>query len=237
MEGVKDKVIVVVGATGGMGTELCERLIAGGAKLAIAGRSQERVETLAAELRGKGGEVLSETVDVKDESQMQVLFRSAVEEYGRCDVLINLAGLSIPAKIETMTEAQFDESLDVNLKGTFFACKHFIRAVDPAAGGLIVNLGSMAAKRANGGAPVYCTAKAALQMFSQGLALQVKEKNIRVTTLHPGGTDTGFWGDRAVPREKMLKASDVVDVILFVLSVNPRVAVHEIAFESFEMLN
>ena len=91
----------------------------------------------------------------------------------------------------------------------------------------------MAAKRANPNAPLYCTAKAALSMFSDGMAMQVKENNIRVTTLSPGGTDTGFWGDRKVNRAKFLKADDVADVMLFVMKSNNYIVFHDIAFESF----
>jgi short-subunit dehydrogenase len=124
----------------------------------------------------------------------------------------------------------------VNLKGTFLCSKHFIAYADPVQGGLIVHMGSMAAKRANPKAPLYCTAKAAVNMFSQGLALQLKANNIRVTTLNPGATDTGFWGDRLVPRDKFMTASDVAEVLLFVLRMNPNVVFHEIDFESFAML-
>jgi short-subunit dehydrogenase len=91
----------------------------------------------------------------------------------------------------------------------------------------------MAARRANPNAPVYCAAKAAVAMFSQGLALQAKERNVRVTTLMPGPTDTAFWGNRQVPREKFLQVDDVVAAVRFVLSLPDRVVVHELAFESF----
>jgi NAD(P)-dependent dehydrogenase (short-subunit alcohol dehydrogenase family) len=132
-----------------------------------------------------------------------------------------------------MTVEQFDQSMDVNLKGTFLCSKHFVPLIDTPQGGQIINMGSMAAKRANPNAPLYCTAKAAVNMFSQGLALQLIEKNIRVTTLNPGATDTGFWGNRQVPREKFMTGGDVAEAVMFVLLMNPRVVVHELNFESF----
>jgi len=106
--------------------------------------------------------------------------------------------------------------------------------VEEGAGALVVNISSVAAKRANPNAPLYCAAKAALSMMADGLALQVGAKNIRVTTLSPGAADTQFWGTRKVPREKFLKVEDVVEVIRFVLTMPARVVFHDIVFESFD---
>ena len=99
-----------------------------------------------------------------------------------------------------------------------------------------LTIGSMAAKRANGNAPLYCTAKAAVNMLSAGMAIQFKERNVRVTTLNPGGADTPFWGDRPIKRENLLKATDVAEVMEFVLTRESRVAFSEINFESFFMM-
>ena len=103
------------------------------------------------------------------------------------------------------------------------------KAADPA---IIVNIGSMAARNANGNAPLYCTAKAAVNMLSKALLLQVGSKKIRVTTVNPGGADTAFWGERKVDRTKLMNAEDVCDVIMFVLTSNPNIQIHEISFES-----
>ena len=146
------------------------------------------------------------------------------------NALANLAGLSIPGQIPETEESAYDLMMDVNVKGTFLCCKYFAdKAADPA---IIVNIGSMAARNANGNAPLYCTAKAAVNMLSRGLLLQVGSKNIRVTTVNPGGADTPFWGTRTVDRTKLMQAEDVVDIILFVLKSNPKVQIHDIYFES-----
>ena len=147
--------------------------------------------------------------------------------------MLNLPGLSRVGPIAEMPIEEFEKILDVNVRGTFLCAKHFLAGVDAERGGLVVNFASMAAKRANPNAPVYCTAKAAVAMFSQGLALQAKESNVRVTTLCPGPTNTPFWGDRPVPREKFMTVDDIVSTVQFVLSLPEHVVVHEIAFESF----
>ena len=132
---------------------------------------------------------------MSSEADIESFTRRAVERFGAPDCLLNLAGLSIPTKIAELNVADYELMLDVNLKGSLLMSKYFARAVDSERGGLIVNIGSMAAKRANANAPLYCTAKAAVNMLSAGMQQQFKEQNIRVTTLNPGGADTPFWGE------------------------------------------
>ena len=148
----------------------------------------------------------------------------------RLDALFNLAGLSIPTQMETVSGEDFDKMLDVNVKGTLLASKHYARHCVET-GGLILNIGSMAARRANGNAPLYCTAKSAVNMLSAGMQLQLGGKDIRVTTLNPGGADTPFWGTRKVDRGTLMQADDVVDVMLFVLD-HPRMVFYSLDFES-----
>jgi NAD(P)-dependent dehydrogenase (short-subunit alcohol dehydrogenase family) len=228
-----NKTIVITGAAGGMGQAIARALAADKAQLAISDADPNRLHQLESELKSQSPNLLAHPADVTDESSMQTFIAAARERFGSLDVLLNLAGLSIPGQIAEMAVEDFDRTLDVNLKGTFLGSKHFLAAVDPQRGGLIVNIASVAAKTANPNAPVYCTAKAAVSMFSQGLALQAKAKNVRVTTLLPGATDTAFWGDRPVPREKFLQPDDVVAAIRFVLALPPHVVVHELLFESF----
>lgn len=235
MKRTENKVIVVAGATGGIGEQLCDDLARQGAKLALCGTNPEKVSALCARLRdNREADVYGACVDVTEEGQVTEFLKEAENRYGTPDALINLAGLSIPGKIEKTEESVYDILMDVNVKGTFLMAKHF--AEHAQAGAQIINLGSMAARRVNGGAPLYCMAKTAVNILSQGLSLQLAEKKIRVTTLNPGGVDTPFWGDRPVKRDKLMLPQDVVDTILFVLDTNPRVAIHSIDFESMEML-
>ena len=158
----------------------------------------------------------------------------AGEAYGRIDALVNLAGLSIPSKIVETEESVYDLMMDVNVKGVYLMSKYFAQyAADDAR---MINIGSMAARRTNANAPLYCMAKSAVNVLSEGLSLQLAAKGIHVTTLNPGGADTPFWGDRPVKREKLLQAQDIVDVILFVLNSNSRVVIHSVDFESIQMI-
>lgn len=224
MNTLKDRRVVITGAGGGMGRAICAMLSGEGARLALC-------DLDAAELPQAA---LSMAVDITDEAQVAAFMDAANTALGRLDVLLNLAGVSIPAKIAEMDEADYDTVMDVNVKGAFLASKYFLRYAGE--GGQAVHIGSMAALRANANAPVYCTAKAAVNMLAQGLALQAAAQGVRVTTLNPGGADTPFWGNRPVAREKLLQASDIVEVIRFVLTIPAHVALHQINFESFAMM-
>lgn len=228
------KTVVVTGASGGMGTILCERLAAKGANLAVCSVDKEGLERLAENLKKYDIKVVCEVVDITNEDEVKA-FMAKAAELGSLAGLANLAGLSIPGQIPEFDVASYDTMIDVNLKGTFIMSKHFANVADEQA--IIVNIGSMAAINANGNAPLYCTAKAAVNMFSKAMLLQVGKKNIRVSTINPGGADTAFWGTRTVDKSKLMQAEDVVNVIEFVLCSDPCIQIHEISFESFARFN
>lgn len=232
---MKDKVVMITGAAGGIGTVLCRKLAEMGAKLALASNQDEKLPELCSGLAaGYDAEVFGKVFDVTKEEEAKNFVEEASAKFGRIDALINLAGLSIPGKIAETSEADYDLTMDVNVKGAFLMAKQFAGHASEDA--RIINIGSMAARRTNGNAPLYCMAKAAVNVLSQGLAIQLAEKKIHVTTLNPGGADTPFWGDRPVKREKLLRAEDISAVILFVLQADSRIAIHSIDFESALML-
>ena len=140
------KNVVITGASGGMGRILCERLAQMGAKLSICS-NDEAVMDFAKELSAET-EVFAKAFDVADEAQVKAFFEEAYAKNGEFYALANLAGLSIPGQIPETEESAYDLMMDVNVKGTFLCCKYFAHnAADPA---IIVNIGSMAARNANG---------------------------------------------------------------------------------------
>jgi len=230
----KNKNVVVTGASGGMGKVLCKRLAEQGAYLSICSNDSEALLAMTEEL-SKVTKVFSKTVDITNEKEVAEFYEEAYSENGDFYAVANLAGLSIPGAIAETEEVSYDKMVDVNLKGTFFSCKHFVKhAADSA---IVVNVGSMAALNANPNAPLYCTSKAAVNMFSKALLLQFGKQNIRVTTVNPGGADTTFWGTRAVDKTKLMLAEEVVDILMFVICSNPSVQIHEISFESMTKFN
>jgi NAD(P)-dependent dehydrogenase (short-subunit alcohol dehydrogenase family) len=234
MTSLKDRVVVIVGAAGGMGSAIVADLTGAGVRLALADVNQAALAAIESQAQAAGAQVLSRTLDSTAEDQIAAFFASVKAHFGGADALIYLPGLSIPAKIESMAVEDYDRTFDVNVKGAFLAAKHFMQIVQPERGGQILLTSSMASKRANPNAPVYCAAKASLSMLAQGLALQAKDKNVRVTTLLPGPTNTAaFWGARPVPREKFMTTDDIALVVRFILDLPDHVVMHEVDFESF----
>ena len=234
MTALKDRVVVIFGAGGGMGSAITADLASSVGRLALADLDQAALSTVESQARTTGAQVLATALDSTQEEQVGAFLAAVKDRFGCADALIYLPGLSIPAKIESMAIADYDKTFDVNVKGAFLAAKHFLGVVDPGRDGQILLTSSMASKRANPSAPVYCAAKAAVSMLAQGLALQAKEKNVRVTTLLPGPTNTaGFWGSRPVPREKFMTTTDIARLVRFILELPAHIVMHEVDFESF----
>jgi NAD(P)-dependent dehydrogenase (short-subunit alcohol dehydrogenase family) len=225
--------VVVTGAAGGIGSALARRLHAAGSRLALTSRDSDRLGGLVQELGGPGERVWAQSADLADEPSVESLFEGVREHLGSIDALVNVAGLSRPGQVTETSLADFDQIWHANVTSAFLASKHAVPLIDAEAGGAVINVGSVAGLRPNATAPLYCTAKAALEMFTRAFALQVKQRHIRVTALNPGGTDTPFWGDRAVDRSKLMSAEDVVDVITFVLAAPSTVQISAVEFEPF----
>lgn len=233
---LKGKNALVTGASGGMGLLLCDMMANAGMNLALCSVDRDGLDAQVKALNEKYDiKIVSDTVDATNESETAAFVAMAADKLGKLDFLINLAGLSIPNNYCETDEAVYEKIMDFNIKGAFLTSKHFAEvAASPA---LIINIGSMAARNTNANAPIYCMAKAAVNKLSEGLLLQYGKKNIRVTTINPGGTDTPFWGSRAVDKSKLMQAKDVVSVIWFVLNLSENVQMHSMDFESFAKFN
>lgn len=236
MNPLKDKNIVILGATGGFGRAVTAKVAAHGANLALGDLDAAALETVAAEGRAAGaGQVTTATVNVTEEESVRSFFESVKSGLGGADIMLYLPGLSVAAPVTDMAVADYDKIVDVNLKGLFLSAKYFVPLTSPERHPLLSFISSQAATRANPNAPVYCAAKAAVAMFGQGLALQLMQRGVRVTAFKPGPVDTrGFWGDRPVPREKFMQVEDVARVIEFTFSLPDHLVMHEVSFESYE---
>ena len=236
MPELKELTVIVTGAAHGMGRAIASMLAAEGAGVALSDRDGDALAAVEKELRQGDARLLAQTVDVTQEDQVAAFFERIDQELGGADVLLNIPGLSVAGPIAEMQLDDYRKIFDVNMMGTFLCSKHFLARVNPEHGGLIVNFASMASKRANPNAPVYCAAKAAVSMFGQGTALQAVAKNVRVTTLNPGPTDTDFWAGRKAPLEKFMRPEDIAEAVQFLLRLPPRLVVHELSFESFDFI-
>jgi NADP-dependent 3-hydroxy acid dehydrogenase YdfG len=233
-----NKVYLVTGVTGGIGGATAAWLAKQGGKLILSGRDQAKLDDAAkviAKDAAKDTQIKTVAMDVTDETSVIAGMDKAFAAFGKVDCLINIPGMSIPGKIAETSLENYYKMIDVNVTSVFLTAKHYVPRVDPAVGGQIINISSVAGKAANPNAPIYCTAKAAMNMLSAGLALQLKANNIRVSIVSPGATSTtGFWGDRPVPHDKFLKVEEVALVVGFVATLPSSIVLHDVVVEPWE---
>ncbi|MBN8524593.1 MAG: SDR family oxidoreductase [Planctomycetes bacterium] len=226
-------VAIVTGGTSGIGKAIAQRLAAAGAKVFVIGRDRAKLDALRAETPA----IAVHAADVADEAQVQAAIAACRAQLGPVTILVNNAGLGIPTPdLATTDVAALRTMLETNVVGSFLCSKAVLPDMKAAGAGHIINLVSVVGKKTNPLAPLYCTSKFGQRGFSSGLADQVLPLGIKVTDLNPGATDTAYWGERQVPRQKFLQPADVAEAALFVLSLPPHVLIRELDLESMHML-
>jgi NADP-dependent 3-hydroxy acid dehydrogenase YdfG len=231
MRKIDGKVCVITGAGSGIGRAAALKLLEHGAKVFAMGRTQERLDRLAAEASSDRLAVFCG--DVRDESAVQAAFAACVERFSTVDVLLNNAGIGVPTTdLSEATLEKFEQMFDTNVKGVFLCTREALKIMRPRKSGHILTVISMGGQRTNATAPVYCASKFGARGLSGGVADQVLAEGIKVTDINPGPVDTDYWGDRPVPREKFLKADDVAEVIAFVIGQPEHVLIREINFDN-----
>jgi NAD(P)-dependent dehydrogenase (short-subunit alcohol dehydrogenase family) len=181
------RVALITGGASGIGLATATRLSADAYRLALADVDAAGLDRAVAGI-GRGRAVGIPT-DVRSFEACAAAVAAAVDRFGRLDVLINCAGVWVEGPTDTMTEADWDRVVDVNLKGTFQMCRHAIPALE-ATGGCIVNVSSDAGLWGNKGAAVYSASKGGVTVLSKALAVELAERGIRVNAVCPGDVDS-----------------------------------------------
>jgi len=181
------RVALITGGASGIGRATADRLARDGFRLALADIDAEGLDRAVGEMGAKGA--LAVPTDVRSFDACAAAVAAAVGRFGRLDVLVNCAGVWVEGPTDTMTEADWDRVVDVNLKGTFGMCRAAIPALE-ATRGCIVNLSSRAGLWGNKGAAVYCASKGGVTVLSKALAVELAERGIRVNAVCPGDVDS-----------------------------------------------
>jgi NADP-dependent 3-hydroxy acid dehydrogenase YdfG len=187
---IAGKVVVITGASSGLGEAAARHLAAHGAAVVLGARRAERINALAAELIAAGHKARAVVTDVTDRDQVRNLVDTAVREFGRIDVMLNNAGLMPLAPLERLKVDEWDRMIDVNIKGVLYGIAAALPHMKERKSGHIINVSSVYGHVVDPGATVYCATKFAVRALSEGLRREVKPYDIRTTVISPGAVST-----------------------------------------------
>jgi NAD(P)-dependent dehydrogenase (short-subunit alcohol dehydrogenase family) len=189
------QVILVTGASQGIGRAIALTFARHGARVALVARSADRLDQLATEIEGQGGQALAVPTDVTDEDQVAQMVKNTLTRFGRVDGLVNSAGVAPLAPITQCTLETWDWTMRVNVTGTFLCCREVWTPMAQQGGGSILNISSGSGKRAHAEWVAYCASKYAVMGLTESLALEGFPLGIRVNALCPGPTATPMRAD------------------------------------------
>lgn len=239
-QGFQEKVVVITGASSGLGEATARLLSAQGASVVLGARRTERLQALARELTEAGGKALTMRVDVTHREQVKELVDAAVRTYGRIDVMINNAGLMPQALLERLQVDQWDRMIDVNIKGVLYGIAAALPHMQRQKSGHFINVSSVAGHKVGPGFAVYAATKFAVRALSEGLRQEVKPYNIRTTVISPGAVATElpnsvtdpdaaariktFYAEAAIPADAFAR------VVAFAISQPEDMDINEVLF-------
>ncbi|HEX4368568.1 MAG TPA: SDR family oxidoreductase [Rhodopila sp.] len=236
---VEGKVVVITGASSGLGEATARALSAQGARVVLGARRPDRIQALASELTSSGGNAIAVTTEVADRQQVKTLVDTAVEAYGRIDVMINNAGVMPQAPLERLKVDGWDRMIDVNIKGVLYGIAAALPYMQRQKSGHFINVSSVAGHKVGPGFAVYAATKHAVRALSEGLRQEVKPYNIRTTVISPGAVATELPESTSEPDiaervrkvyETAIPADSFARTVIFAMSQPDDVDINEILF-------
>ena len=237
---IEGKVVVITGASSGLGEATARLLSAQGASVVLGARRIDRLRVLADELSRRGGKALAVPTDVIQCDQVKRLVDAAVQTYGRIDVMINNAGLMPQSPLERLKIDDWDRMIDVNIKGVLYGIAAALPYMKQRKAGHFINVSSVAGHKVRAGGAIYAATKHAVRALSEGLRQEVKPYNIRTTVISPGAIATElpnsiteadlsesfhkFYEEFAIPADSFARA------VAFAISQPDDVDINEILF-------
>jgi NADP-dependent 3-hydroxy acid dehydrogenase YdfG len=235
--GIENKVVVITGASSGLGEAAARRLAREGAKLTLGARRIDRLEALARELALGAGAVVKTDVTKRDD--VKRLVDAAVAAHGRIDVIVNNAGLMPNSFLENLHVEEWERMIDVNIKGVLYGIAAALPHMIAQKSGHVVNVASVAGHKVGPGGAVYSATKHAVRVITEGLRQEVKAHNIRTTIISPGAVATELTSTVTDPvvAERMRKTYEVAvsadsfaRALVFALSQPEEVDINEILY-------
>jgi len=236
---IKDKVVIITGASSGIGEATAHKLAKKGAKVVLTARREERLKELAENINTNNGTALVVTGDVTRKEDFEKVINETLAAFGTIDVLINNAGLMPLSFIKKLKTDEWEKMVDVNIKGVLNGVAAVLPTMIEHKGGHIINIASSAAHNYFPGGAVYCATKAAVKMFSEGLRQELAPKyGINVTSIEPGAVSTELMDtitdedikEQLKEMQKMttLEAEDIAEAIYYALAQPARANINDV---------
>jgi 3-oxoacyl-[acyl-carrier protein] reductase len=228
MFNLKDKVVLVTGASQGIGRGTALALAEAGAKVAVAARNQEKLALLVNEISAAGGEAFAVRMDVAETEQVKAGFKAVLERFGRLDILVNNAAITRDGLAIRMKQEDWDAVLRTNLTGTHLCIQQALMPMMRARAGRIINITSVVAQMGNSGQANYVAAKAGVIGLTKAIAMEIASRNVTVNAVAPGFIETPMTDvlpDKVkeelklrIPLGRLGSARDVAAAIVFLAS-------------------
>lgn len=236
---MEKKIVMVTGATSGIGEACAKKFAQGGYDVIITGRRKEKLDTLKKELENMGAEVLAMQFDVREREAAKKAIEFLKGKWATIDVMINNAGLALGLDKEYEGDFEdWDIMIDTNIKGLLNMTRFVVPAMVKRNEGHVINIGSVAGDAAYANGNVYCATKAAVKTITDGLRIDVAESNVRVTNVKPGLVQTNFSNvrfhgddaraDNVYKGVKPLTGDDIADVAFYAASAPAHVQIAEV---------
>ena len=220
-----DIIVIITGASTGIGKSIAAAFAHEGAATVLASRSREKLEVAADDIRNAGGRVSVVPTDVTVEKEVLDLFQQTVETFGRVDILVNNAGLSKGGPTDELSLEVWQQVIGVNLTGAFLCSREALKIMKPQRAGRIINIGSVSAKVPRSHSAAYTTSKFGLEGLTRSLALDARDYGIAVSILHPGNTATPIWQGREeiARKEGVMSPDDLARVAVTIATLPPEI--------------
>ncbi len=234
-----NKIVLITGATSGIGLGCARKFADNGDKLILTGRNEQKLSEVQKELSDKGAEVITLVFDVRQREQAKLAISQLPEEWQAIDVLVNNAGLALGLEPEYQGNPdEWETMIDTNIKGLLTMTRLIVPGMVERNSGHIINIGSVAGDAAYAGGNVYCATKAAVKALTDGLRIDVADTAVRVTNLKPGLVETNFSNirfrgdtERASNLYKGIKpltGDDIADVAVYAANAPAHVQIAEV---------
>lgn len=236
---IKDKIAIITGASSGIGYATATTLSKAGAKVAIGARRTDKLELLKNEIIKNGGEVFAQKLDVTKKTDCDSFIDAVVKKWGTVDILVNNAGLMPLSFFKNRKVDEWDQMVDVNIKGVLYCTAAAIPYMLAKKSGHIINISSVAGRIVFPAGSVYCATKHAITALSEGLRQEFSQRSgIRVTCIEPGVVATELTNTitdeslkafvESTKKMEALRAEDIADAILYAVESPTHVNVNEI---------